>query len=329
MTARAGNSSPVEAHSIDDMRAYGPRFAYEALPAAVRAWVDTSIGSPVVAAATQVGGFSPGVAARLRSANGSRAFVKAVGSVLNPDTPSLLRSEVAVLEALGPSALRPALHASYDDGDWVALLLEDVEGHLPVLPWRPEDVARVESALEELAAAHTPCPWRDAPPLANVLQRMLTGWAELAADPPVDLDPWARTHLGDLAELSAAVANEACTGNSLVHFDVRSDNVLLAHDRVVLVDWNWAAVGPDWIDSLCLALEVRTTGGDAEGLLADNPLTRRVDSALITGVIAGLAGMFQERRRRPPPAGLPRLRPFQAGYADALTAWTRERTGWR
>ncbi|MFT4081246.1 MAG: hypothetical protein QM638_01545 [Nocardioides sp.] len=42
----------------------------------------------------QIGGMSPGCAARVRGADGTRAFVKAVGADLNPDTPTLFRREI-------------------------------------------------------------------------------------------------------------------------------------------------------------------------------------------------------------------------------------------
>jgi hypothetical protein len=48
----------------------------------------------------------------------------------------------------------------------------------------------------------------------------------LAADPPAGLDPWAVDHLEQLTELAGA-ARSAVAGDSLVHLDVRADNVLL------------------------------------------------------------------------------------------------------
>ena len=71
---------------------------------------------------------SPGCATRLTCADGTRAFVKAVGAELNPDTPGLFRREIGVLDHLGEHELWAPLLASYDDGAWVALLIEDVEG---------------------------------------------------------------------------------------------------------------------------------------------------------------------------------------------------------
>ena len=315
--------------AVEAVRAYGPRLAYDQVPRQVRAWVDDVLGSPVAAAATQTGGFSPGAAARLRAVDGSRAFMKAVGPALNPDTPGMLRAEIEVLRALGPSPLRPAVLGSYDDGDWVALLLEDLDGHCPMLPWRSGELARVGAALDELAATHTPSPWPDAPSLVERLPSTFAGWQRLAKAPPEDLGDWARRHLDDLVDVAERTAIAAASGETCVHFDVRSDNIVLTRTRVVFVDWNWSALGPDWFDTACLALEVRVAGGDAEAFLDAHPRTSRADPTLITGLIASLAGMFEERRRVPAPIGLPRLRPFQARYAAALAHWAQERTGWR
>ena len=69
-------------------RAVGVRTPYPAIPGAVRAWVSDTLGSPVVSWSAQTGGMSPGCATRLVTEEGGRAFVKAVGAELNPDSPS-------------------------------------------------------------------------------------------------------------------------------------------------------------------------------------------------------------------------------------------------
>ena len=53
-----------------------------------------------VEAVSQAGGFSPGTADRVGTAEGRRAFVKAVSTAHNPDTPGLNRREVGVLRSL-------------------------------------------------------------------------------------------------------------------------------------------------------------------------------------------------------------------------------------
>ena len=114
-------------------RAAGAHAPYSAVPATVRAWVDDTLGSPVVSAAEQSGGMSPGCVTRLVCADGTRAFVKAVGAELNPGSLVLFRREVLALNLIGSHPLWADLLAAYDDGSWVALLLEDVEGTHPDL----------------------------------------------------------------------------------------------------------------------------------------------------------------------------------------------------
>jgi hypothetical protein len=78
-------------------RAAGVRKRYAEVPAPVRAWVEEVLGSPVVEVDEQVGGMSPGCATRVRTADGSRAFVKAVGPELNAMTPGLFRHAALML----------------------------------------------------------------------------------------------------------------------------------------------------------------------------------------------------------------------------------------
>src|SRR3954462_2312665 len=111
------------------------RPAYDALPSAVRAWADQVLGSPVCTWSSEPGGFSPGVAARVTCADGTRAFLKAVSADANPDSPGMHRTEAKVTAALPPALGSPRLLSSYDDGTWVALLLDQVDGRPPARPW--------------------------------------------------------------------------------------------------------------------------------------------------------------------------------------------------
>ena len=79
-------------------------------------------------------------------------------------------------------------------------------------------------------------------------------------EPPAGLDPWARRHLDRLAELESGWP-AACAGPTLVHGDVRSDNVLLTRDGAVFVDWPHAAVGNPAFDVVRWAPSVVLEGG--------------------------------------------------------------------
>lgn len=104
---------------------------FASAPLAVTRWVEGELGSWLGSTVDASGGMSPGPAARVVARSVIRAFVTACGSALNPDTLGLLRAEISVLSAL-PTL--PRLLGSFDDGDWVALLLEDIDAPLDELP---------------------------------------------------------------------------------------------------------------------------------------------------------------------------------------------------
>ncbi|WP_198663963.1 protein kinase family protein [Jiangella endophytica] len=307
--------------------ASGVRATWESLPAGVRAGVDDMLGSPVVEAVNQPGGFSPGLAARVRCADGSRAFVKAVGTPLNPDSPDIHRREAVVAAALPAAARVPRLRGSYDDGDWVALVFDEVDGRMPHEPWRPDELALVVGAVTELSRSLTPCPVPSPRLARDEMSEPMLGYRSLAADAPGDLDPWERRHLDRLADLAAS-ALDVVDGDTLVHYDLRADNVLLSASGVWFVDWPWAFRGAAWIDSLMLLKNAAFHGHDPEPYLADHPLLAQVDPWHVTAVLTGFAGFFGATGRRPAPPGLPTVRAFQRAQHATTLAWVRRRTGW-
>src|SRR4051812_26243111 len=144
--------------------AAGVRLPYGHLPEHIRRWVNGALGSPVVSAVTQVGGFSPGVAARLRCADDTRAFVKAVSAEANVESPTMHRREAKITATLPEVAPAPRLLASYDDGTWVALLLQDIEGRHPHLPWRAGEPRRGGGARHRGVVRPPPAPPPGPPP---------------------------------------------------------------------------------------------------------------------------------------------------------------------
>src|SRR6266496_1225415 len=164
--------------------AEGARVAWEQVPFGVRAAIEDVCGSRVVAAWTQPGGFSPGLAARVRCADGTRFFVKAVSAEANPDTPLLHRQEARNLAALAPFITNrrlpvPRLRGTVNQGPWTALVLDDVAGRQPALPWRTAELDQVVAALDRMAGALTPSPV-EVPTVADRLGAEFTGWQMLA-----------------------------------------------------------------------------------------------------------------------------------------------------
>jgi hypothetical protein len=292
------------------------------MPAAVRAWVDRVLGSSVVSAATQQGGFSPGVAARVVTASGRRAFVKAVGPELNPDTPRLFRNEIAVMQGLAAQSLphAPTLYDVYDDDDggWVGLLLEDIDGYLPPHPWQPSDASRVLDALAELTDALQPSPWPEAPVAAVRSEAFLSRWDNVIAD-GLPVPDWIVGREQELADLARTGLEALAKGDGLSHWDLRADNILLTEDRVVFVDWAHAARAASWADTVILY-------GDMYGSGVEPPKLPEDDG--ITGFVAGISGGLWWGSSQPAPPGLPTIRDWQRDSALINLGWLRERLGW-
>jgi hypothetical protein len=301
----------------------GARVPYDALPSALRSWVDGALASPVVSADTQHGGFSPGAAARLRCADGTRAFVKAVSADVNPESPTLHRREASVLATLPRQLPVPRLLATYDDDPWVALLIEDVEGRHPCLPWRPDELALVVDALREISAVTDV----GLPALGPHVDEW-RGWRELADDPDDELDAWAAVNLDALAALEADIV-AALPPSRLQHSDTRADNTLLQAGRAWLVDWPWAGLAPPWFDVVLLAPSVAMQGGPPpQELLEGSRLASASDKDAVTVLVAAMSGFFLNQARKPAPPGLPALRGFQAAQGRVALDWLRERTRW-
>jgi len=295
----------------------GVRIGWSDLPDEVRGAVESMLGGRVAVAVSQTGGFSPGTADRVVTDAGRRAFVKAVSPDLNEQSAELHRREARITAALPPEVPAARLIGSYDDGHWIALVLEDIDGRNP--RWVPEDLSAVLAALAAVSRIRLPATLDDLPSTGELLAYELGGWHRIAADPPEGLDAWAARHLGQLCD-AASRCPTLLGGHNLVHTDVRADNLLIRPDgSVVLVDWPWASAGPAWFDTLCLAINVATVGGpDAATLLEAPPLAQ-------TEALAGMAGFFIDAARQPAPPGLPTLRAFQAAQGTVALELLRER----
>ena len=295
--------------------------AWADLPGHVRTIVEARAGAAVVAARDQRGGFSPGVAARLLIADGRRLFVKAMGPAGTPVTAAMHRGEARTLAALPPGVPAPRLLWSHDEGGWIVLGIEDVEGHSPSTPWRREDLDKVVATLA--AMADTPAP-ADFPGVVEEAGAAFTGWRDLAANPPSDLGPWERRHLDRLTALEVSWADHA-GGDRLLHLDLRADNLIIDEDgEVHIVDWAHACAGAPWVDLVFLLTDVGHSFDYLDEVLA----SAGAPAEGVDAVLCAYAGMLAEHCRRPPPRDLPTIREFQRAYARCATQWLARRTGW-
>lgn len=303
------------------------RIGWAELPEHVRVGVEQILGAQVQESIGQQGGFSPGTADRVRTATGRRAFVKAVSSALNEHSPDIHRKEAAITAALPSTLPAPSLIGQFDDGDWIALVLSDVDGSHPQLPWRSGELGLVLDTLLNLAGTPVPQSLEHLPDLSRELAEDFGGWARIRLAPPADCDPWILAHLAWLEQLAARGVNNLA-GESLVHTDVRADNILITRGgAAVLVDWPWAAIGSAYFDALTVLVNVRVfdPGFDVESVLGSHPVFRKAGQDSIDGFLSGLGAYFLDIARRPAPPGLPTIRAFQQRQGQAALGWLRQR----
>ncbi|MFI5957794.1 phosphotransferase family protein [Cryptosporangium sp. NPDC051539] len=303
-----------------------PRPTWAELPADVRNGIEAALGARVVSARSAPLGLTPGLASRVELDDGRRAFLKAAGAHRGAGAVEKLRHEARVLGVLPGGVPAPRLLGFYDDGRWAALACTDVDGRVPRLPWEHAELDRVLTALAECAAAATPSPLTE-PRFVTDWAADLTGWRSLDPDGvaealPAGLARWAIEHLDDLARLEAGWS-VAADGDTLLHGDLRADNILLTADRVYLVDWPSSSVGAPWLDLLFFLPTV--TGADLDEIVRHHPLTRDVAPATITATVAAIAGFLVTVGLEPPPWYAPEVRRFQLAEAVTAVRWLRTR----
>lgn len=326
-----GDNGPVGEAGGGAPAAAGQHLPWAEVPAPVRAWAERAAGSTVLETRDATGGFSPGCCTVLSLRGGRTVFVKAVGSALNPHSPRMHRREARVAAALPRAAPLPVLLDTFDDGDWIALLYEGIAGALPATPWREDDLTAVLDGLADLHEALTPCPIEAIEPASVREAHLFSGWRSLAeaAELPDGLDEWSRRHLDRLAATEPACLAAIDDGDTLLHGDIRSDNVLLGQAGPVFIDWPHASRGAPVRDLVGWAPSVALEGGpEPAELLARFRPAAGTDPDAVTAILAGVAGFFTAQALGPPEPGLPGLRPFQDAQGVAARAWLRERTGW-
>jgi len=295
------------------------------LPPRVRRAIERKIATTVVDAYSCDSGYTPGLASVLLCADGTRHFIKAASVKAQSYAAASYRTEAKRARTLPPGLPAPRLKWTLDEGGedaWIVLGFEFVEGHNPARPWRPEELAAAESMLVDTARQLTPAPGIG-----------ITTFAEEYADWPAlwntvlqeyDDMPGAE----QAAELAARFA-EVTAGDTLVHFDVRDDNLIVRPDgTVVLCDWSFATRGAAWLDSLTLFIGPRGDGIDVEPLIAAHQLLGSVDPEAIDIVLALIAGYFLYAAAQPKVSNSPWLREVAMWQGEVCWTWLAERRGW-
>lgn len=283
------------------------------LPEAVTRELAVQLGSAVQAFSVRRGGFTGGGAGVVTLANGDTAFVK-TETVPGEDS----RAGAAVAAALPPGVPAPRLRFQCQVEKWVVTCYDVAPGRLPHEPWRPGELAAALDLLTTCARELTPTPLDGLPTLAE----RMAGRCELWNDPPDHLGPWERAHLDRLAAVERTWT-ALVTGDTLLHFDPRYDNVLIDERGTArLVDWGRACTGPAWADLVCLLLESDLGAPDPEAVFTGHPLGAAAPTEAVDALLVALAGYWTRTAALPGPA---RLRGRQEHSRRATIGWLRTR----
>jgi Phosphotransferase enzyme family len=325
VATRAGDVIPV--------RSTAQRPHWQQLPVEVRLLIEDLAGAAVVGAESAGTGFTPGFASRLDLADGRSVFVKAASSADDAlhgwPLSDAYREEVRKLAALPAGIGAPPVlwHRDIEVSglQWILVGFEYVEGTPPRRPWRRKQLQLVLDKLTAIAE-----PLSVVPPeldLDPISVEIVAGYADRLAV--------VRARDGDsewlhVVDRLCADAVERTGGDSVVHLDLRDDNVLMGTDgRVWIVDWNWPVVGAPWVDLVCVLLSARGDGIDVEPLLARHPLAHGVAAESIDSLLAVLWSFWATTVDAPGPESSPFLRHHQRWYLDATEEWLRDRLSTR
>jgi hypothetical protein len=259
------------------------------------------------------GGYSGAGRYRVALGAGTTLFVK-VGQT--PWSAASVRREAAVYEqADWPFA--PRLRG-VDLDDPPLIVLEDLTMAEWPPPWTDDRIERVRRVLRDVVGTPPPSGLGRLAELRDVLMR---GWSEVAADPSDFLAlglcsrPWLEAALPRFLEAQEATVFD---GDSLAHFDVRSDNMCFLGSRTVLVDWGGACLAHPSTDLITWLPSLQAEGGPPpEAILPDAP----------AGAVAILAGFWAANAGREPPPFAPRVREVQRRQLTAALPWAARTLG--
>ena len=298
------------------------RLEWPHLPPALRSVIERHLGTPVARAISQTSGFTPGFASVLVGQDGTQHFVKAASLKAQRVFAESYREEARKLSALPPGVPAPRLRWVHDADDWVVLGIEHVEGRAPARPWTDADLAASLDMLATTASCTTPAP------AGLALDTFVAEFAAWPAYWDYARSTFVLPHGDEAAALAARYA-EVVAGDTVVHTDVRDDNILVRPDgTAVLCDWNWPVVGAAWLDPLLLLIGPRGDGLDVERVLAEHPVFAGVPAEAVDIVLALAIGYFLKASDDPVPPTSPHLRDHQRWQGDVLWDWLCERRGW-
>jgi thiamine kinase-like enzyme len=266
--------------------------------------IERLVGARVESYRVVEGGYTPALRLLCETSGGS--FFAKVGTTQG--TSKSLSREIQIYNLLSGDFM-PRLVASEDRESEPILIIEDLSGQHWPPPW---DERQIELTLAQIDALHGARARVET--FAQTHEACDANWRAVAADP----EPFLALGAADAAWLEAALPTliryeERCTteGDSLTHCDLRSDNICLAKERAVFVDWNSACLSNPRLDlGFWLPSLAYESGREPEKILPDAP-----------EVAAWVSGFFAARAGLPRISYAPRVRAVQRRQLETALPW--------
>ena len=251
------------------------------------------------------GGYTPALRLLCRT-DATSVFVK-IGTT--PPTSWNLSREIRIYNSLSGDFM-PRLVACEDHESEPILIIEDLSAQHWPPPW---DERRIELTLSQINALHNTSAAVE--PYAQVHGSLDDGnWRAVAADP----EPFLALKVADAKWLEAALPSlleyeESCStaGESLAHWDLRSDNICITAEHAMFIDWNGACLSNPRLDLGFWLPSLQYEGGpEPEKILPDAP-----------EVAAWVSGYFAARAGLPEISDAPRVRTVQRQQLETALPW--------
>lgn len=266
--------------------------------------IEGLVGARVESYRRVEGGYTPALRLVCRTVEAS--FFAKIGTT--PGTCKSLNREIEIFKRLSGDFMPRLLAAETHESEPI-LIIEDLSAQHWPPPW---DERQIELTLAQIDALHhTPASLET---FAQVHETKDGNWRAVADDP----GPFLALGMADAVWLEAALPTliqfeVRCPteGDSLIHCDLRSDNICIKAERAVFVDWNAACLSNPRLDlGFWLPSLAYESGVEPEKILPDAP-----------EVAAWVSGYFAARAGLPKIIDAPRVRTVQRRQLETALPW--------
>lgn len=312
------------------------------VPAETKRRIGEKLGASVVRGSRVWGSYGSGPTFRLRLADGRRAFAKALWDGSNEFERRALARELRNYRELSGllTPFAPEFFGAVESCGWQVMLLEDL-GPQSAPPWRVSDIRAVATGLAEFhrSTGDAKLPeW--VPGFEEIAFSKVKVWDQQdsgsggisglravaqMSDTPDEAMEWLETHAPTLAESGAALFDVGGS-STLIHLDVRSDNLRVVDGALRLFDWPFLSIGPPELDIVAFAQTVTADGGPRHETVMDMYAEAgALRPEVVTASVVMIADLFADLAPRPSMPGLPRLRAWQGAQLKVTLRWAAQR----